>query len=751
MPLHENDAPEIETKDEVFYDEDDFSELLSNEEEKENGIKSFFNTAKDWLAERFDNIRSSVSNAIEKIKEKLPHLAKPGGVLDRLETRILGGREAYNKIYSQVSNKEADKAVFQKENLPSTLEEKAKVDKEIGKNNGEQVLLQDDDLNKRYIANAYTMSSKDMQGSIANYTVKSTDELSAIKIAGKESVHGLNEMSNILHNNETFKALVNKFKVDIADNKEPAQIFKGKSYENKDTGDVTLRGSFDVDKENIVKVTCVANKDNTVDLSLYNFTNKSSLEIKGASDFTSAVSSADELLKASERSAEKFTELFSENKNQEKENTPVFVNVNSLAEKDIIEAKNGKIYEIQDAIETGNGEKIFSCRSLIQNPETGFVDYASRSPQTVEISGNDIKDIHKDIQFDSVFEIPDAEVTEELPKAVPEIIEDKEKTTEPQNDKREWAIGDIAENYKGERFAVVGLDVQSSENSKHMRLELAPYEERENGSIVANGNKSFIKDANQGLSFVESRRIERISKDQELPEEKVPEQPDNTKISAENNSDKENVRFEHDKEDVVLVVENEENKLTESEKPTKDEKISVGDVVNDGKHNYRITKIDTVSQTFHAKPVSFNETKGYWLSEENAKTNKISLERENEFSVIKKAGEKPKVNDAVITDDGKVGILTKANKKIGTVNIDGHSLSYHYDTLQKYEPPQQEKSADNPEKENQEKEEKDRWLFEAGGSEEEPTLENAPEYIDSEENAFEENDMNFENLSIEDF
>lgn len=747
MPLHENNTPEIETKDEK---KDSFSESFSNEEDKEkkNGIKSFFNSAKDWFVEKIDNIRASVSSTIEKIKEKLPHLVKPGGALDRLETRILGGREAYNKIYSQVSKEEADKAVFQKENLPSTLEEKARVDKEIGKNNGEEMLLQDDDLNKRYIANAYTISVKDAQGSIANYTVKSTDELNVIKIAGKESAHGLNEMSNISHNNETFKALVNKFKIDIADNKTPVQIFKGKSYENKDTGNITFRGSFDVDRENIIKVTCTTNKDDTVDLSLYNFTNKSSLEIKGAPDFASAISNADELLKASERSAQKFTELFSEDKTQENEKPFVLINTNSLAEKDIIETKNGKIYEIQDAIETEEGEKIFSCRTLIQNPETGFIDYASRSPQTIEISENDIKDIRKDIQFESSLEKSDVEDAEKSPKEEAETTVDEGDSAEPKNEKREWTIGDIAENYKGERFAVVGVNVQSSETLRHAQLELAPYEEKENGSIVVNGNESFTKDANRGLKFVETRRIERISKDQELPKINLSEQSENTKTNTENGSDKESDYSEHNNKNAASVIGNEEDRLTESKEAAKDEKISVGDIVNDGKHNYRITKIDAVSQSFHVKPVSFNESKGYWLSEENVKTNKISLERENEFSIIKKAGEKPKVNDMVITDDGKIGTLTKANKKIGTVNIDGHSLNYHYDTLQKYESPQQEKNTDNLKEENQEK---DPWLFEAGGSEEEPTLENALEYVSSEENAFEENEINFENLSIEDF
>lgn len=747
MPLHENNTPEIETKDEK---KDSFSESFSNEEDKEkkNGIKSFFNSAKDWFVEKIDNIRASVSSTIEKIKEKLPHLVKPGGALDRLETRILGGREAYNKIYSQVSKEEADKAVFQKENLPSTLEEKARVDKEIGKNNGEEMLLQDDDLNKRYVANAYTISVKDTQGSIANYTVKSTDELNVIKIAGKESAHGLNEMSNISHNNETFKALVNKFKIDIADNKTPVQIFKGKSYENKDTGNITFRGSFDVDRENIIKVTCTTNKDDTVDLSLYNFTNKSSLEIKGAPDFASAISNADELLKASERSAQKFTELFSEDKTQENEKPFVLINTNSLAEKDIIETKNGKIYEIQDAIETEEGEKIFSCRTLIQNPETGFIDYASRSPQTIEISENDIKDIRKDIQFESSLEKSDVEDAEKSPKEEAETTVDEGDSAEPKNEKREWTIGDIAENYKGERFAVVGVNVQSSETLRHAQLELAPYEEKENGSIVVNGNESFTKDANRGLKFVETRRIERISKDQELPKINLSEQSENTKTNTENGSDKESDYSEHNNKNAASVIGNEEDRLTESKEAAKDEKISVGDIVNDGKHNYRITKIDAVSQSFHVKPVSFNESKGYWLSEENVKTNKISLERENEFSIIKKAGEKPKVNDMVITDDGKIGTLTKANKKIGTVNIDGHSLNYHYDTLQKYESPQQEKNTDNLKEENQEK---DPWLFEAGGSEEEPTLENALEYVSSEENAFEENEINFENLSIEDF
>lgn len=746
MPLHENNTPEIETKDEK---KDSFSESFSNEEDKEkkNGIKSFFNSAKDWFVEKIDNIRASVSSTIEKIKEKLPHLVKPGGVLDRLETRILGGREAYNKIYSQVSKEEADKAVFQKENLPSTLEEKARVDKEIGKNNGEEMLLQDDDLNKRYIANAYTISVKDAQGSIANYTVKSTDELNVIKIAGKESAHGLNEMSNISHNNETFKALVNKFKVDIADNKNPVQIFKGKSYENKDTGNITFRGSFDVDRENIIKVTCTTNKDDTVDLSLYNFTNKSSLEIKGAPDFASAISNADELLKASERSAQKFTELFSEDKTQENEKPFVLINTNSLEEKDVIETKNGKIYEIQDAIETEEGEKVFSCRTLIQNPETGFIDYASRSPQTIEISENDIKDIRKDIQFESSLEKSDVEDAEKSPKEEAETTVDEGDSAEPKNEKREWTIGDIAENYKGERFAVVGVNVQSSETLRHTQLELAPYEEKENGSIVVNGNESFTKDANRGLNFVETRRIERISKDQELPKINLSEQSENTKTNTENGSDKESDYSEHNNKNAASVIGNEEDRLTKSKEAAKDEKISVGDIVNDGKHNYRITKIDAVSQSFHVKPVSFNESKGYWLSEENVKTNKISLERENEFSIIKKAGEKPKVNDMVITDDGKIGTLTKANKKIGTVNIDGHSLNYHYDTLQKYESPQQ-KNTDNLKEENQEK---DPWLFEAGGSEEEPTLENALEYVSSEENAFEENEINFENLSIEDF
>lgn len=727
MPIYENDMPEFENE-------------KGKDNNKNDGSKSFFQNAKGWLSEKVNSLRSTLSNVIEKIKEKMPQLVKPGGFLDRIETRVLGGREAYNHLYSQVSKEEADKAVFKQENQPSVIETKAKVEKEIGKSNGQQVLLQENDLSKRYIASAYTMSVNDMQGTVANYTIKSTDELSSLKIPGKEPIHGFLEYSNVADNNFAFKCLMNKLKADIANGKEAEQILKGVPYTNKEAGKVTLNGSFDIHartrvtedrKDDIMKVKCVVNKDNSVDLTVYNFSTKSSIEIRGAEDFTSAISSVDELLKASEYSLEKFGF-----------HTPSLgspIDANDLMAGDVVYVDDYGYYEIQSSVKTESGEVILSCRALDTSydstTDTFNCDYADSSSQIVEISGKDV--LATDIIHRLREALDEKILTDEFTKKVSET------------EAHEWAINDIVENYKGERFVVVGIDAPSEEG-KSVQLELAQL------VIVAGDegpshlsyslDETIKKDANRGLTFVGT--FGNAHHKQEPEKAEVSESEINTKEENKNKEDEQNKSSdEHsEKSDEKEQADKTADKHTT---PEKDKKISVGDVVSDGKHNYRITKIDTVSQTFHVKPVSFNDTKGYWLSEENSKTNKISLDRENDFTIVKKAGEKPKVNEAVITDDGKIGILTNANKKIGTVNIDGLSFNYHYDTLQRYEPPQIEKDEKNS---TETVSKKDVLEFEADGHEEPPSLENASEYV-LEDAALEneKDNLDYNDPSIEEF
>lgn len=504
------------TKTEISNSSDNTPEETSSPAEKKN----IFSRAKEWVGEKLGGIREAIANAIDKVKEKIPTLGKPGGFLDRLETRVLGGKEAYNSIYSQVSKEDINKTVFDKENLPSTIQkERDAALKGIGINNGEQVLVQNEDFSKRYIANAYTMNVDDIAGTSANFTVKSADELSSLKIPGKESSHGVKEMDNISANNAAFKAMINKFKIDIADGKDIGQVLKGKPFTNKETGAVERKGSFDIDNENIMKVKCTELQDGTFNLSVYNYSNKSLIEVKGAESFEDAVAKMDELIKASELATEKINSALAEKEGQElTDDTPqVSVNIECLDAKDIIETKSGRLYEIQSAVDLENGERIFSCRSLVQNAETGLVNYTNRSSETVEISSNDIKNLHKDISFEPV--APTLS-TDEFEKA--SGVDDKKSETETltgdnkegddkvatgdgenepaQTPKKEvpvWNVGDVAKNYKDEKFVVIATSETPGSELPKSRILLAPITECHDGSVVIHDDKAVVKGITQ--------------------------------------------------------------------------------------------------------------------------------------------------------------------------------------------------------------------------------------------------------------
>ena len=86
--------------------------------------------------------------------------------------------------------------------------------------------------------------------------------------------------------------------------------------------------------------------------------------------------------------------------------------------------------------------------------------------------------------------------------------------------------------------------------------------------------------------------------------------------------------------------------------PTKDEDMAVKDIISKGGHDYRVTKIDEVRNCFYVKPVTFDETKGSWISIGN-KADAIALERSGEYDIKEKAPQyTPQKNDTVITDDG---------------------------------------------------------------------------------------------------
>lgn len=641
MPILEQDAPEIEKTD--------------------NEKKSLFRQAKDWFSERFANLRKTLSKAIEAIRERIPTLGREGRLLSRLETRVLGGRDAYNKIYSVVSKEEADRAVFEKENLPSTISaELNKPETTIGINNGERLLIEDKDLQKRYIANAYTIGSDGLAGSSACYIIKSTDDLSSMRVSGREAAHGSKELENVSENTRAFKTMVNKFRANIADGKEVEEIMPNKPFVNKESGIKITNGSFDVGQETIMKVTITEKANGSVNLSIYNVTDKSSIEIKNATSFESAVEQASELINASEKTISELSKVYAEREGKEltEDNKEAVINIDSLDIGDIVETQNGRLYVIKDAVDISENERIFTGEPIVYNEESGRYERGNANG-AVEISSDDIKDIHKDIE-----------------------LEDDKETLSPENEK-----DDKAPTY----------DETSERNDEEVVVEPA--------------KEDITTGVNPQQNDIES--------------EAVPsEQAQDDKETLPENIQKEETLEDVRPVDVPVTPEEEKSeKLPEKQMPLKNEQeksadvsegISVNDIVSKGGHDYRVTKIDEVRNSFYVKPVRYDETKNHWVSIGN-KADAVALERSDEYDIKEKAPKyTPQKNDIVITDDGKVGTYVARNK----VNINGEIYNCKSELLQQYNPPEKTETIST----------KDILGFEAGGEEKAPSLDDVQQF-----------------------
>lgn len=689
MPVLENDTPEmeniekteeVETPKENGADnrqENDTVDLFSmfdNEEDEpqKSEKKSLLHRTKEWFSEKLNGLRNAIGKAIQTIKDKIPVLGRRDGFLDRLETRVLGGKDAYNKIYSVVTKEEADKAIYQKENLPSTIQaELNKPENNIGINNGEKTLIQDADLQKRYMANAYTIGVDGIAGSMAYYTLNSTDDLSSVKVPGKEAAHGAEELKNVEENMLAFKTLVNKFRANIADGKDVGEMLPNKPYVSKDSGVKITKGSFDIGRENILKVTVAEKADNSVDLSVYNFTTKSALEIKKAESFSDAVKQAEELINASERATKELAETYAEHDGKEHNEIVdcTIVNTDALGIGDIIETQNGRLYEIKDGIDVADDERIFFCGPIVLSQESGNYERANEN-QIIDVSSKDIKDIHKDISLDGVREVLLSEQVAPLPE--PEQVA---------GPIEEHAI-DIDDDE-----SIIFEESQLIEEDKHETLE----EELDAQNVEA-------EFTNESVEIEEP-----TSEKQEFEKENA-----EIKKSEENAEPAADVLVEAVQDVPEKTQENHKEPQTEA---TKDEDMAVKDIISKGGHDYRVTKIDEVRNCFYVKPVTYDEAKGSWISIGN-KADAIALERSGEYDIKEKAPQyTPQKNDMVITDDGKVGIYVAKNK----VKIDGELQSCKSELLQKYTPPGKTETISS----------KDILDFEVGGEEKPPSLDDA--------------------------
>lgn len=687
MPVLENDTPEmenIEKTEEVDTPKEDGADnrqendtvdlfsMFDNEEDEpqKSEKKSLLHRTKEWFSEKLNGLRNAIGKAIQTIKDKIPVLGRRDGFLDRLETRVLGGKDAYNKIYSVVTKEEADKAIYQKENLPSTIQaELNKPENNIGINNGEKALIQDADLQKRYMANAYTIGVDGIAGSMAYYTLNSTDDLSTVKVPGKEAAHGAEELKNVEENMLAFKTLVNKFRANIADGKDVGEMLPNKPYVSKDSGVKITKGSFDIGRENILKVTVAEKADNSVDLSVYNFTTKSAFEIKKAGSFKDAIKQAEELINASERATKELAKTYAEHDGKEHNEIDdcTIVNTDTLNIGDIVETQNGRLYEIKDAIDVSEDERIFSCGPIILSQESGNYERANAN-QIIDVSSKDIKDIHKDISLDGVREVLRSE--QEAPAPEPEQVA---------GPIEEHAI-DIDDDE-----SVIFEESQLIEEDKHETLE----EEQLDAQNVE------AKFTNESVEIEEP-----TSEKQEFEKENA-----EIKKSEENAEPAADVLVEAVQDVPEKTQENYKEPQIEA---TKDEDMAVKDIISKGGHDYRVTKIDEVRNCFYVKPVTYDEAKGSWISIGN-KADAIALERSGEYDIKEKAPQyTPQKNDMVITDDGKIGIYVAKNK----VKIDGELRSCKSELLQKYTPPEKTETISS----------KDILDFEVGGEEKPPSL-----------------------------
>lgn len=676
MPLQENSFPEadVETKEnssdqnnsrQTFYSAEEVSSWFQEVEyydvppdelpqEKE---KSFFGKARDWIRDKFENVKEAFGKVVEAIRNKLPHSEKGYGLFSRLETRLLGGKDAYNKLYSNREErslpvKEANKAILEKENQPSNVMDELKKQKVTEKDcefQKEEVTAEFEAGDKRYFASAKTLSVDGIKGTMAVFSVESSDRLHSLKITGQENRLSKKEFKNFEKSTESFKKVTDQIKKELEEGKSTDQILKSKPYKNKDIdGGTVKRGFFDLDKDNVMKVTYTEMQSGLVNLSIYNTVNDSSANVRGAESLEAALSEMSTLIDSS---------------------------IEAERELDIACWPEGHLDPSEDEPENNDEQN-----KNEKDKADLFEDVYSHSEDDPA---------NKSEQEENAFPDKDTKEKEQEVTEEPESPGDnEEQTAEPTEDKK---------------------SDERAESETPAEPEVLNDNEPLNNSL---DEKEPEPDVNS------------VPRPAENAEEEAA-MPDENEAKEENEiSETEPVAVVSEPEPVPATdsVEKAPEKEAEPVEQPADEGFSVGDIVQKDGYNFRIVKMDEVAGNFNIKPVTFDDTKGYWISDSNAKVNSQPMERLDDYSVVEKRDTHKLVkNEPVITEDGRIGIYIGKNK----VMVEGQKLSYSPELLRRYDPDKALKNEERQEKEPPSKE--DILAFSANGRKEEsPSLDNMP-------------------------
>lgn len=261
-------------------------ELNVAEQEPKKSRFDFLRKAGEWIKEK-------VSSFVHALKEKFPVVGKEGGFLDRLETRVLGGKDAYNRLYTTDEPKEV---LQRKENLVSTIVNNR--EQNAPDNPGIKVegkfLIEANDFKQSYVAENKKMNDKTSGAKIDVISLESKNGLSKMKIP----VHGDIKPENEI---KAFADTLKNIEKRVTETNDLRSILTDRPYENKGLDKGVVYHEKFVTEMGDVKVKINEAENGKFHLSLSNESTGSSLEIRSSDSFNDSIYNAKECTAAYEQ------------------------------------------------------------------------------------------------------------------------------------------------------------------------------------------------------------------------------------------------------------------------------------------------------------------------------------------------------------------------------------------------------------------------------------------------------------------
>lgn len=539
---------------------------------------NWFERTQNWIKEKFNDF-------INKVKEALS-FRKEGGILDKLETRVLGGQEAYNKLYST-----PQEVIQSEENSISHIKEE--VENSKADNEQENDETKEESQNEPTVVGADTQNGNSIQvngnnikfcelngvkdgSTLVSFSVCSPDEsfIKTIANSGKINEESVDEVSD---NINSVKKLADK----LFDRVSEETPIKGKEFESKSIkGGIASSERFKFDNFSKFQVLHTVDPDGKHYLSGFSEEKAVSFSISGADSYKDAVDKLGELYQSSMTYLDKTKESFRSTEVEEvvENDEPVVDDVitNSSQEPKTDEPEtpdadepvfsedniNKQLNEAEVSETLAEGEAIDNnshSEEAVKECQNAFDGILDDDEPVVNVLEN--TDEPLEINYESQSEINETDDAIRFTSVVQSV--DDLKAVNPEVDTSEIEVGDIVEKNKN-YYMVTYINPKTDDVSIHS-IDYNPkshnWEPIENSSA-----QNFKKEAMTDVSIMQKCTAPEFHKGDKVVA------PDGTIGTFK---DKKHIQVEGVKK--AMTIDARTLKLSESGTPIKEEKDSLPD------------------------------------------------------------------------------------------------------------------------------------------------------------------------------